>query len=305
MKHFILLVFIPACLFFSSEVKSQNRVAVYDTISEEISPSELRILAWNIQMLPRFLFRLSRGPIRRSKLIPQKVIDDQIDILVFQEAFDARSRRILKRRLKDDYPYICGPANKKFFDFKTNSGVMIFSKVPLKYLDEIDFKDCESDDCLARKGALLVEAEWQGVTFQVLGTHLEAGGPFAIKETQYAEIRALIDKYQKQGVPQFLCGDFNTSKSSERYNIMLEAMAAEDDIILSDLQYTADEIMNDMNYCEKDDPSCEVIDYILFRENGFRPRMMERYVRQYEQRWSDQYKDLSDHNAVLMRILFH
>src|SRR5687767_1962440 len=98
MKLFCLLIFVTAFLFFPSESHSQ-RIAKYDSIQDTIPPGELRVLAWNIQMLPRFLVRLSRGPIRRAKLIPQKLIDDQVDIIVFQEAFDARARRILTRRL--------------------------------------------------------------------------------------------------------------------------------------------------------------------------------------------------------------
>jgi hypothetical protein len=42
-------------------------------------------------------------------------------------------------------------------------------------LAELDFEYCEGIDCWSRKGALLAEGEFQGQTFQILGTHLEAG----------------------------------------------------------------------------------------------------------------------------------
>src|SRR5687768_7272364 len=123
-----------------------HRTAKYRDQQDTIDDNELRILSWNIQMLPRMLWRISRGPIRRSKLIPQHVINDQADIIVFQECFDARVRRILKHRLKDTYPYMVGPANRAPMQFKTNSGIVIYSKVPIKKLGTIDFKDCQHDD---------------------------------------------------------------------------------------------------------------------------------------------------------------
>ena len=257
-------------------------------------------------MLPRLLFRLSRGPMRRSRLIPQYLIDDQIDIIVFQEAFDPRARRLLKRRLKDTYPYMVGPANHAKFRFKTNSGVWMASKIPLKHLGEIRFSECEGSDCLAKKGALLVETEWQGVKIQVLGTHLESGGTYEMKRGQYSEIRRLTEKHREEGVPLFLSGDFNTSKTNtELYLSMLDSLDAEDGDIYSELQYTADELQNDMNYCPpKREPHRKVIDFVLYQSNGLQPNWMERHVRQYQQRWCNKYQDLSDHNAVLMRVKF-
>jgi endonuclease/exonuclease/phosphatase family metal-dependent hydrolase len=307
MKYFFSLLALLIALFLQVEPSvAQQRTAKYEGVNETISNDELRILSWNIQMLPRMLFRISRGPMRRSRLIPQHVIDDQPDIIIFQEAFDPRARRILKNRLKDTYPYMAGPANPAPFRLKTNSGIWMLSKIPIKQLGTVDFKDCEKDDCLARKGALLVEAEWQGVKFQVLGTHLEAGGPDSIKRNQYRELRTLIDEYHREGVPQFLCGDFNTHKKDpDLYPDMLNTLQAHDDNFSSELAYTSDELLNDMNLPRPGrEPKREVIDYILYRGNGFEPKSMQRHVRQYQQRWDKKYKDLSDHNAVLMRVIF-
>ncbi|HXH18663.1 MAG TPA: sphingomyelin phosphodiesterase, partial [Chitinophagales bacterium] len=284
---------------------AQQRIAKYEGAEEVIPDNELRILSWNIQMLPRMLLKISRGPMRRSRLIPQHIISDQADIIVFQEAFDPRARRILKRGLKEKYPYIAGPANSGAFRLKTNSGIWMLSKIPLKELGTIDFKDCESEYCLARKGALLAEAEWQGVKFQILGTHLEAGGPDSIKRNQYREIRGLIDEHQKPNVPQFLCGDFNTDKTdADLYPDMLNMLDARDDDLTGELVFTSDEKLNDMNIpAPGREIHRKVIDYILFRGNGFEPLSMERSVRQYRQRWNEEHKDLSDHNAVLMRVI--
>jgi len=298
-----LLLFGCLSFLFVNDTAAQKRVARYEGKEEFVDDNELRILSYNIQMLPRMLFRLSRGPIRRAKLIPAHLINDQIDIIVFQEAFDPRARRILKKRLKDTYPYMVGPANRAGFRLKTNSGVWIVSKIPIKELEQIDYKDCKADDCLARKGALLVEAEWHGVPFQVLGTHLNAGGPEWIRLNQYKEIRDLIDRHKKENVPQFLCGDFNTARSQDSlYQAMVHILDTQDGSFSGNLVYTDDPVMNDMNYCSKWDAKCEVIDYIFYRHNGHKAKSTERHVRQYQERWSEKYKDLSDHNAVLMRV---
>ncbi len=306
MKFYFSVFIFLFCFSFIENAQAQ-RIALYDTQERDtIADNELRILAWNIQMLPRLVLRVRRGPMRRARIIPFKVKEDQIDIVVFQEAFDVRARRILKRRMKGEYPYVIGPANRKPLSIKTNSGVMIFSKIPIKHLGEIRFKDCEKEDCLARKGALLVETEWQGQTLQVLGTHLEAGGPRWIKINQYNEIRALIDAHRKDGVPQFLGGDFNTDNdNSDLYPIMLETLDAKDGPFFSVLKFTDDPILNDMNYSPgKTEENRDVIDYIFYRANGVQPESMKRFVRQYRSRWSKQYQDLSDHNGVLMRVVF-
>ena len=271
------------------------------------SKEELRILSWNIKMLPRLIKRVRVGPIKRSRVIPQQIINDSIDIVVFQEAFDVRARRILKRKLRDTYPYRIGPANKKFMALKTNSGIVMYSKIPLEHLEEIDFEQCEGDDCFARKGALLVEAEYQGTKFQLLGTHLEAGGTRELKISQYIEIWKLIKKHQQDGVPQLLAGDFNTHKfrREELYNIMLETLDAEDGDLLGELKFTTDELGNDMNPAGKQGAKQGVIDFILYRGNGVQPKSMIREVRQYQQNWRVDHSDLSDHNAVLMRVRFN
>ena len=143
---------------------------------------------------------------------------------------------------------------------------MIFSKIPLEHLEEIQYDDCSGFDCLGRKGALLVQGEWRGVPFQILGTHLQSDGDDDIRRSQYRQIRALIDRHKKQGVPQFLCGDFNTQKKGDPtlYADMLSTLDAEDGKLTSKLVYTEDPVNNDMRGCDDGNFKCDVIDYILY-----------------------------------------
>jgi len=73
----------------------------------------LRILSYNIKMLPRVLKRPHHYPIKRAPLIPKYIIEENPDIVVFQEAFDGKADRILKRKLKANYPYMLGRSIKK------------------------------------------------------------------------------------------------------------------------------------------------------------------------------------------------
>lgn len=262
---------------------------------------ELRILSWNIKMLPRLILRTRYGPIKRSRLIPDHLKDDQIDIIVFQECFDVRSRRILKRRLKDDYPYIVGPANKSWIPGKTNSGIMIFSKVPIKKLGTVKFSECSGYDCWAGKGVLLVEGEWQGQTFQVAGTHLQAGGTNEIKISQYKQMQELLEEHEKPGVPQFLCGDYNTHHDDETlFTELMACFKCENGEYVGDQKFTSDGPTCDM----KNNQRQGIIDFIFYKGHGFKPHFMERSIRTYRQRWDEKHRDLSDHYAILMRVVF-
>lgn len=265
-----------------------------------------KILSWNIQMLPRILLPVKKSPALRAKLIAEKIKADDIDIVVFQEAFDKKSRRILKRNLKHDYPYHAGPYSKNPLPFFTNSGNKIYSKYPIKKIwkKPYKWKEKQGHDKFARKGCLMVELELPDKKhIQVLGTHLQAGGSIEVRHSQYKQIRNFIDRYQKNYVPQIICGDFNTQKSDDlNYKIMLNTMDVEDGALSGELCCTSDGLLNDM---KKYDPyNRKLIDFIFYKGNGVQPKSMDREIKQIEQRWSSKHKDLSDHYAILSTITF-
>jgi endonuclease/exonuclease/phosphatase family metal-dependent hydrolase len=267
-----------------------------------IDTNELRIVTYNVKMLPRILAHLKHHPVKRARLIPAKLIEDSVHIVCFQEAFDGKSIRELKRLLKPHFPYTVGPANKRP-GFKLSSGVIIFSKLPLSFISEIDFIDCEKEDCAARKGALLVASSWQGQPFQIMGTHAEAGGDLKFKCGQLCEMRDMVQQYKKDSVPQFLLGDFNMKKGMPVYDSLISIFGAEDGPLTGELQYTSDAKLNDMRRYNPDKRG--QVDYILYKGNGVVPRRIEREVKRYQQNWDSKHKDLSDHFGVLMKVSFH
>lgn len=263
---------------------------------------ELNVLSWNIKFLPRVLAHIGHRPLKRVPYIAEYLLKDSADVIVFQEAFDNVANRRLLKLLKEKYPYHIGPANKKGA-FKISSGILIVSKIPMRERATVDFKDCEKEDCFARKGALLVEINWHGRLLHILGTHLEAGGPREIKLSQYQELAGLLRAHQNYGVPQLLCGDFNTAKTDQDlYPKMLTILQAEDGPLAGELKYTSDHVLNDM--CPKKSKEQEVIDYILYKGNGVQPMYVYREVVRPLARWNKKHQDLSDHFGVRMRIRF-
>lgn len=266
----------------------------------EASSGNLRILSYNIKMLPRIVKREHHAPVKRAWMIPAHLENENPDIIVLQEAFDSKANHIMRKLLKKQYPYMVGPLNKKP-GFKINGGIVIYSKYPMKKLGEVQYSQCEDFDCWARKGALLVEVNDGHRVYQVAGTHLNGGGSLELKTSQYREMGALMKQYAREGVPQFCVGDYNTSNfDTAYYQSMVQQLDAEDGPVTGELFCTNDHLNNDM---ERYDPKEQnIIDYILYRPNGVRPQKVQRTIRSYCQRWSKEHEDLSDHYALLMDL---
>lgn len=265
------------------------------------SKASFKVLSWNIYMLPRFA-RIT-GKRQRAHAIAEQLRASDYQVLVLQEAFLGDARRIIRKVLAPSFPHALGPANRKF-SIRTNSGIWILSKLPLTYLEEIEFDECAGfDDCMARKGALLVETEFQGRTVQLLGTHLQAGGPHSIRHSQYAEIRALLDRHKREGVPQLICGDMNTNKADlPNYQHMMQVLDALDGPLLGQQSWTADGVNND--FCRGGRNNQKVIDYIFFRGNGAQKPQIRRSIPYIRAPWHRKHQDLSDHFPVEIAVNF-
>ncbi len=275
---------------------------------------QLKVLSWNIYLLPRLIRQV--GQLERSKLIAETLITADYDVIVFQEAFDKKARNILWAIIKNIYPYAAGPVNEERNRVLsiTNGGVWIVSKLPLKEVGEILFDDCKGIDCGSRKGALMVEVEKDGYTYQVIGTHMQSeDSPKKedIRDKQLQQIKnQLVDPYHRDGVPQLLCGDFNIHKRDiKHYNQMLKTLAASEENMCtlglleehpgaSTEVFTYDCNSNDLVDYEES----TTLDYILVKSNNFSFRSIRRKVTTFMGTWSSKKllnrKNLSDHHAV-------
>ncbi len=281
-------------------------IALFFVFSGTLNAKEtkLHILSWNIKMLPRqYNIVIKHHPLKRIKLISEQILSDSIDIVCFQELFDTKVNKRMKAELSKQFPYVVGPANEARSIFRLSSGVIFFSRYPIRKLETVEFSNCQEEDCVARKGALLIEAEVDGKKIQLLGTHMNAAGGEDVKIKQLVQIRTLIEKHSKSGIPQLICGDFNIKKTNGKlYQMMLDFFKANDGPILGAFQHTFDPKNNDMCAKEKEEP--QLIDFIFFRSNETREaKESSREIRCYRKDWGKKNKDLSDHFALLMEVI--
>ena len=260
------------------------------------SSCSLKILSWNIFMLPPIALRSAK--LERAAAIAEVIANTDYDIVVFQEAFHPTARTIIANKLKKVFPNMYGPVNPGS-GLKTSSGLWILSKIPLKQLKAIRYNDCEGYDCFSKKGAVLLQGELKGKTFQLIGTHLQSSGPQSLRSKQCRQIRDELEApFQENNVLQIICGDFNTYDSdSSGYNSMIKILGAEDGGICGD-------VCNTYRGCN------DRIDYIFVRRNGIQVKRILRDVRMFHYAWKGQHNknihspELSDHNAMELAIEF-
>jgi len=223
---------------------------------------------------------------------------------VFQEAFDRRARKIIREVLQQNFPFFYGPANHAgWLSVRTSSGLWIASKVPLNEIKSIQFDVASGFDRFANKGATLLEGEWQGQPFQLIATHIQSDDySWEIRERQLNEINSrLLIPCSKPGVPQIICGDFNTDRAEpDHYSIMLKAMDAEDGQLSGTEKYSFSSEGNEITM-GREKP--RLIDYILVR-NANIIKSITRKIAVIQNYWSKNKKSLSDHNAIEATIRF-
>ena len=146
-------------------------------ISDSMEVTTIKVLSWNIHCLPPFAY--INGKRKRAREIGKLLAKEDYDVIIFQEAFLHGARRKINKNMKN-YPYHIGPANARYITIRTNSGIYMVSRIPIKKVGTVKFREkATSDDKMARKGALMVEFQKNNHTFQVIGTHLN--GPDGIK----------------------------------------------------------------------------------------------------------------------------
>jgi endonuclease/exonuclease/phosphatase family metal-dependent hydrolase len=266
------------------------------------SPQEkVKILSWNIYMLPGIV--MVKGKTERAKAIGEILKNSDYDVIVFQEAFQRRARQKIYKQLKDNFPYQSGPANQKLVSLKTNSGIWIFSKHPIVAAKSIIFNSRSGIDAFSRKGGLIAEVMIGKTPIQVAGTHLQNSGQPWIRQSQCVEFyNRLLKPFQKNGVPQILCGDFNINKDQEEYTFMLQALQAKDGELQGDQLHSYDRQLNDLHVeaGEKKD----LIDYILIRDQNNQIMGATRQIKRIKKPWDRYHSDLSDHFALEAEIHF-
>jgi endonuclease/exonuclease/phosphatase family metal-dependent hydrolase len=177
------------------------------------------------------------------------------------------------------------------------------SKVPLKKIREIEYQNRYGIDAMARKGAVMFEGEWNGRNFQLVGTHLQADSPDQVRREQCQEIsQKLLQKYNRNNVPQIVCGDFNIEiEDSTNYHFMLKTLDAQNGRMDGDLHISFDEIDNTL--AKRTNGKKSLIDYILIR-NSQLIQQIHRKVSIFRGHHQNMDVELSDHYAIEATIDF-
>ena len=277
-----------------------NPVFSFGQYSDSGKGPHLKILTWNIYMLPRLL--VHTGQVQRAKQIANILRTQDADIIVFEEAFDGKARRIIRAGLADMYPYESGDPRKDVF-WKGSCGVWIMSKVQVTMKKQIFFKKAAGTDWLACKGAVLVDGVDSGFHFQLIGTHLQSDPSSGknvqeIRKIQYEQIRKeLLEPYTRENVPQFVAGDFNTVQAdSGNHRQMVDSLKLSQCMVEGGKCYSYDYGHNDMI----EGPVCkpQLIDYIFYSKLMYPALQGKMHIVVFRKKWDARHIDLSDHYAV-------
>ena len=273
---------------------------LFGTTSIASNKDTLSIVTWNIYMRPRFI--MHNNQVERAREIVNAVQNDSMDIIVFEEIFDKKARRIISHGLKSIYKYTAGPGKMGFF--RLNCGVMIFSKYKVASSKVVFYNDCKSADCLAKKAVIYTEIQIkENKKFNLLGTHLQAieGNVYRkVRERQLNKMQKLSEKNKQENVPTVFAGDFNITERDSLFQNLLSIFKVKQLPVISKRKFSSD---NDNTY-KQGDTGGSLIDHIFLNENqtGAVLENMEVIRKEYSKNGKNY--DLSDHYLVKAKLIY-
>ncbi len=254
----------------------------------------IKVLSWNVFLRPGIL---QDGQMERVEEIAGYLRNSGADVLVLQELFHSRARKVLKKELKDLYPYQTKKGPVSWLGIP--SGVVLFSKQPIVREKRISFSFAKGSDRLAKKGAIAVTIIKNEQRISIVGTHLQAGSDPQKKRIRSSQIDQVSEfsKEIDQNEVLIYAGDFNVRKGSGMFKNLLAKLRSKK-IKVAEKQmpiYTANFKDNGL-YPAQGDPSW--IDFILVRKSkGVKQkRLWTEEPRGKNKRRS---KRLSDHNPII------
>ncbi len=278
------------CLFLFINVTGQQ--------THEPSNGNVKILSWNIQMLPDFyspFFSYLRK--KQSKRLPE-IIEylnrSGFDIVILQEVFDVQVKNKLAKRLSASYPHVQKPI-KKGFGIKLSNGIMVLSKYPIHYVHHIQFRDSKGNDKMSQKGCVLLAIEVLNKKWLIAGTHLNSTSQ-EIRNLQYTQLqKEIISPYKIDSIPFILAGDLNTTKNTSSYLKMINEFNLNCSELKEKRPYTYDS-QNSWNQ-----PNYNVwIDYLL--HNLDQQKVIDHYIIRPSMNYKDKLMDLADHYGIVLTV---
>ncbi len=261
-----------------------------DNQLETKNNNKLKILSWNIKMLPNPYGYILKSKERTKLIISKLKSEKKYDLILFQEAFTSDSREKIYKELNSIYPYQIIPKNNDYFS--NNSGLWVISAIPLELINEIFFQESAGWDRFANKGAKLYQINKNNQDFYIINTHMQANEKSDysyIRTSQINQINDLIvGPYSKNLIPILLIGDLNVSKSSNLIKY------------LNILNMKNGELHGDLNFsCYNNNTnSKELLDYILFKSNSFNYSTFSRKILKFSDLLDQNQTHMSDHYPI-------
>jgi len=267
--------------------------------------ANLKILTWNIQMLPTFSFlseALQKKQALRAPWIIEYLNAQDYTIVALEEVIDREITEQLKAGLREQYPHIVAPPSKSGVS-GTSGGLLIASRIPLKYVAHIVYKNVAGVDRLAEKGCLLAEGEHEGVRFQIAATHLQAGRD-DMKEKQFQEIYdGILKPFKIDGVPQFLVGDMNVASDVEderpRWRMLLKTCEMREFPTDDPRPFSVD----GENSWSRPGKRGKRIDHVLLNPRGTATTIERQTIQRAWKEHDGQRMDYADHYGVVAEVL--
>lgn len=273
-----------------------------DSKAQSEPSNELKILSWNIQMLPNSLSVFSKALRKKQAIRKPWIIDYLIelapDVICLQEVFDRNITCQLKKELKTMFPYQIDPKKEK--GRLTSSGLLILSKRPIREVGYVTYSDAMNEDKWAAKGCVMVTLD--SIPVFIANTHLQAGGGAKgaeIRVRQYEDIRNLIDAHVPKEASYVLVGDMNTRKKNETYYPrMLSILDLEDAGIDDPRPFTIDSTNTWNNHAQGIQ-----LDYVLHRLNSMVLEKERVNIIRPKKKHKGTWIDLADHYGLLVTYM--
>ena len=267
------------------DIHSQQYLSTRSTIIEE---NHLKVLSWNIKMMP-VPYGWFLNSVERAENIIYALKNSEIyDVILFQEAFSEKIQKMIFDGLQSIYSYQIIPRDQMNF-FKTNSGLWVISRNPITLIDEISFSNLRGWDKLTSKGAKLYSINKNGQKIYLINTHMQSDYKTKynmVRTDQYTEINEnLILPHVKQGIPLIMCGDLNISKPS-RLAPLLKKLKLENGFLSGKLQFSTIGQYK------------QLLDYILVKTETFKFQSVERKIQNMSGNLFINSTQLSDHYPI-------
>ena len=254
----------------------------------------ISILSWNVFLRPAIM---NDSQMERADSIAKFLYNSNADVLVLQELFHRKAKKIISNELREKYPYKTRQGPISFFG--VSSGVMIYSKIPIIKKRRISFNIGIGTDRMAKKGAVKSTMKIKNKIVHIIGTHLQAGNGKKrnrIRRKQIRQLKTLVSNIDTNDLIIY-AGDFNLHYKSKTYDYVTNTLNCEVGYPQSELKVTAN--FNDQDYYPSSG-SPSWIDFIFIdkkKVGGIKTKILEPRAWFKKKR-----KRISDHNPIISTI---